>query len=106
MPNLTRKKDEEVYEQLFTKNRKLFGFIVCEECLTPITKRFRDEKGKITCRFAFSHILSKGAFPEFRHNLDNFNILCMDCHNRWEFRDKKNMKIYAKNKEKWNNYLE
>ena len=43
----------------------------------------------------FSHYLSKGAFPELRFEKKNIDILCSDCHFRFEFNDRKNMKIYS-----------
>ncbi len=61
----------------------------CEEC-------DKDLGGKWE-RYMFSHILSKGSQPKLRHNKDNVNILCLECHQRWEFGDKKSMKIYPAN---------
>ena len=45
----------------------------------------------------FSHILSKGSQPRLRHNKENVNILCLQCHQSWEFGDKKAMRIYPSN---------
>ena len=50
-------------------------------------------------RYMFSHILSKGSNPAFRHDKDNINILCLECHQVWEFGDKKSMGIYPENEE-------
>lgn len=33
----------------------------------------------------FSHIKSKGAHPELRLDPDNIELLCEDCHHRYEF---------------------
>lgn len=33
----------------------------------------------------FSHIKSKGAFPELRLDKNNIEILCVDCHYKYEF---------------------
>ncbi len=33
----------------------------------------------------FSHLLSKGAHPELRHDPSNIVLHCRDCHNKWEF---------------------
>jgi hypothetical protein len=41
-----------------------------------------------------SHILSKGAYPELRLDPENIQIHCFDCHQQWEFGDKKSMKCY------------
>ena len=89
-------KDELVYEQVFNRAEKVMGFCVCEECRMLLTTKFRDKKGRVNARYMYSHILTKGAFPEFRHNEENFLLLCRDCHNRYEFGDRKNMKTYPK----------
>lgn len=44
-----------------------------------------------------SHILTRGAYPEMAHDPRNCNILCFEMHNRWENKDRQNMRIYAKN---------
>jgi len=90
------KKDEETYEKVFNNADKLFNFVRCEECDLLLTTSFRDKKGKVNNRFMYSHILTKGAFPEHRHNEENFLLLCRDCHNRYEFGDRSNMKTYPK----------
>ena len=87
-PKLTekRKKDHDTYSILWSQSDK-----TCEEC----KKYLGDEPQP----FMFSHILSKGAHPKIRHDADNFNLLCFNCHQAWEFGDKASMKIYEKNKE-------
>lgn len=61
----------------------------CEECDKDLGSKWE--------RYMFSHILSKGSQPKLRHNKDNVNILCLECHQRWEFGDKKAMRIYPGN---------
>lgn len=63
---------------------------VCEECGLPLT-------GTMSHSF-ISHILSRGAHPCLATHSKNFNIICFDCHQRWEFKDKENMKIFITNK--------
>lgn len=51
-----------------------------------------------------SHILTKGAYPSYRHDIRNVNILCQgpgtnQCHEKWEFGSRKSMKIWGKNEE-------
>lgn len=88
------KKDEVVYEQVFnSKPHK------CEECGDKLPSKFRDENGMVIARFQYSHVLSKGAFPEYRHRVFNFNRLCLNCHQIWEFGSRKEMNIYQKNKQ-------
>ena len=44
-----------------------------------------------------SHILSKGAYPQLRWVKENINVLCLGCHNKWEFGVKEKMAIFAIN---------
>lgn len=88
------KKDEEVYEKVFNSSNHR-----CEECHTQLNTEFRDDEGRVIMRARYSHILPKGAYPQLRHNEDNFNNLCPTCHHRYEFGDKENMKIFKKNEE-------
>lgn len=59
----------------------------CEECNTVL---------RTFSRSYISHILSKGAFPSLRHNLDNYSLLCFQCHQTYEFGNRKSMNIYPK----------
>ena len=61
----------------------------CEECDKDLGSKWE--------RYMFSHILSKGSQPRLRHNKENVNILCLECHQSWEFGDKKAMRIYPSN---------
>lgn len=47
-----------------------------------------------------SHILTRGAHPEMAHDPRNVNILCLEAHNRWENKDRENMRIYLSNQRK------
>jgi len=40
----------------------------------------------------FSHILTKGAYPRFRHYPKNIVLMTFDEHQEWEFTDRKNPK--------------
>lgn len=61
---------------------------ICEECGKPI---------RHATAINVSHILSRGAHPAMAHDPRNTNILCADCHAKWENGDREAMKIYAKN---------
>jgi hypothetical protein len=88
----TLEKDNIFYEECFKlSNHK------CEECETILPSYFKDSDGKIIARWRYSHIIPKSIAPEHRHNTDNINHLCIECHQRWENGDKVNMKIFAKN---------
>ena len=69
----------------------------CEECGKSLPSVFKDREGNINAIFQFSHILTKSAFPEFRHDQRNFNRLCFEHHQQWEFGERKTMKIYESN---------
>jgi len=86
--------DERTYEEVFSNKPN-----VCEECGCTLPDEFRDGNGMIIMRGRFSHILSKAAFPEFRNDTRNFNLLCNQHHDQWEFHDRESMRIYDKNQE-------
>ena len=85
-------KDEELYEYIFETKTN-----VCEECGASLPGKFRDIEGNVIARWQYSHILSKGAYPQLRHNKENINRLCFECHQKWEFGKREEMNIYEKN---------
>lgn len=87
------KEDEKTYEEVFGSKPPY-----CEECSTRLSSIFRNDEGFVVDRFRFSHILSKGAYPEHRHNILNFNLLCFNCHQKWDHGDKESMRIFEENK--------
>ena len=93
--------DEIFYEKSFNQCK----IHECEECRNPLPTEFRDDNGKVIARFRYSHIIAKSIGPEIRHDLNNINHLCLACHTVWDFGDKKSMKIYAKNKLRFPQYL-
>lgn len=91
------RKDEETYEQVFNSNPPL-----CEECLlngikTKLNTAFRDEENQVIARWQYSHIVTKQSEPRFRNNPKNFNRLCLQHHQDWEFGDRTKMRIYESN---------
>ena len=60
----------------------------CEECGKPLGDKWK--------AIFFSHILGKGAHPSLRLDPENIAINCSECHYRWDFGDRKGMKIYSK----------
>lgn len=84
------KKDEETYEKVFnlSENHK------CEECGTQLNIEFRDNEGKVNCRWRYAHRWAKSSYPEWRHEVKNIMNLCLICHQRYDFADVKNMKVY------------
>lgn len=60
----------------------------CDECKKPL------EAYSATY---VSHILSRGAYPEMAYDLRNHNILCAQCHQKWENGNREEMRIYKKN---------
>lgn len=85
-------KMEEVYEQVFN-NKPPF----CEECRKPLSKIFRNSKGKVVDKFRFSHILPKSIYSKYKYNSLNFNLLCFDCHATWENGSRHSMRIWKQN---------
>lgn len=85
-------KDRETYYKVFLSKPN-----VCEECGVELPDMFVDDDENIVYIAQYSHILSKGAWPEFRHDERNFNRLCFNCHRRWEDGDRENMKINKTN---------
>ena len=83
------KKDDETYKQVWDSKEH-----ICEECGESLGEELYDEEGKIAARWRFSHILGKKAYPEFRNDPRNFNLLCYQCHSLFEFGNKKEMNIY------------
>lgn len=85
---LVCKVDDKIYEEIWREKEH-----ICENC----GKELGEEKKSLY----FSHILSKGAYPEFRHRKENFNLLCFECHRKWEDgteESRSKMKVYLYNK--------
>ncbi|MFW6273067.1 MAG: hypothetical protein ACOC2U_04750 [bacterium] len=87
-------KDEETYEKVFY-SKPCF----CENCRKPLPNKFRDENGKIIARYQYSHILGKGAWPQYRNEVWNIMKNCLYCHQEWDFGEKRKMSVYEKCKE-------
>jgi hypothetical protein len=89
--NPNENEDRATYRKLFDKSAH-----VCEECGATLPNEFEID-GRLVAIYRYSHILPKSIYPEFRHDLRNFNELCMTCHCKWEFGDRGIMNIYDKN---------
>lgn len=61
---------------------------ICDECTKPLSNY---------SSIHISHILSKGANAEMAHDPRNANILCYECHNKWENGNRERMRIYPAN---------
>lgn len=94
--------DEELYERVFNSCK----IHECEECGTKLNDNFRNDKGFIESRFRYSHIIPKSIASELRHEDENINNLCLPCHQKWDFGNKKEMRIYVDNQLKYPRYLE
>jgi len=71
--------------QIDTNKVKNKGKCICEEC----NKEIKEPKGRNV-----SHIISAGANKALYLEPLNSFILCVSCHNRWEFEDRQAMNIY------------
>lgn len=77
----------------------------CEECNTQLPEEFSDSSGKVIARWRYSHIVPKSIAPELRHNTENINHLCLECHGKWENGNKAEMSIFESNFKRFPNYL-
>jgi hypothetical protein len=71
--------------QIDTNKAKNKGKCICEEC----NKEIKEPIGRNV-----SHIISAGANKALYLEPLNSFILCVPCHNRWEFEDRQAMNIY------------
>jgi hypothetical protein len=62
----------------------------CEECIKPLRNY---------SSVHVSHILSKGANAEMAHDPRNTNILCFNCHSKWENGKRHQMRINSSNQQ-------
>jgi hypothetical protein len=88
--------DEEFYSECFKLSNH-----ECEECGKQLPTEFRDENGKVTARWRYSHIFPKSIYPELRHSITNINHLCLVHHIQWDHGDKTTMKVYELNSKKF-----
>lgn len=65
------------------------GFGICENC----NKTLKNYSAVFV-----SHILPRGGYPEYAHDPRNHNILCGECHHRWESPMNFQMRIYQRNR--------
>lgn len=92
--------DDAFYKLCFDKSKHK-----CEECNETLPQEFLNEEGRVNARWRYSHIIPKSIAPHLRHDLNNINDLCLACHTKWDFGDKKSMKIYVKNAKKFPQFL-
>jgi len=81
-------KASKIYYQVQLDSNKIKnnGKVICEEC----NKEIKEPKGRNV-----SHIISAGANKALYLEPLNSFILCVSCHNRWEFEDRQAMNIYT-----------
>ena len=82
---------------ILEKNEKYYNYAYdlhdikkCENCLRPLKYSSVN----------ISHILTRGANPEMKYDLRNHNLLCFECHEKWEHNVNNNrfsMNIYLDN---------
>lgn len=60
----------------------------CEECGRNLGDTWK--------RYMFSHLITKGAHPDLRYDKRNIVLKCLECHNRWENGDRRNMRVFAR----------
>lgn len=62
---------------------------ICEECMKPL---------KEYSATYISHIISRGSDARIAYDARNVNILCFNCHLKWENGNRTSMRIYNANK--------
>lgn len=82
-----RDDDRKFYNQIW-EDRPHF----CEECGVNLDKYVKENGDPIS--HLFSHRHSKGARQDLRLDPNNINLLCPECHRKWEFGNRKSMDIY------------
>lgn len=80
--------NQKFYRMAWEKSTPRMGSHFCQECHRKL------ESYSATY---ISHILSRGAHPAMAYDLRNFNILCPECHARWEGSDNRKMRINTQN---------
>jgi 5-methylcytosine-specific restriction endonuclease McrA len=63
--------DDEFYKDIWSSNTH-----VCANCLNNLQQKFE--------RWNFHHLLPKKDYPQFRHDIRNIVILCLECHSKCE----------------------
>ena|SRR6478736_9833340 len=74
-----KKKDKNFFEAIWKERDH-----ICEVCCTPLGDTYNP--------VFFSHVLTKGAYPKFRHYHKNIVLMCFEDHQEWEFTDRKDPK--------------
>ena len=79
--------NQKFYRMAWEKSTPRMGSHFCQEC---------HKKLESYSATYISHILSRGAHPEMAYDLRNFNILCADCHMKYDQGEKEKMKIWRR----------
>lgn len=76
--------DSRFYKRILDK-WETDGELYCKECGIPIEEPSASN---------VAHILSRGAFPQLRHDPENVICLCFDCHFQLDHGDPTTMELY------------
>lgn len=82
--------NDKYYHYCFERSYK-----TCENCGYPLYK-LRNLDNVYSSVYV-SHILTRGSNPQLAHDPRNHNILCKDCHDKWENGFKQEMMVYFGN---------
>lgn len=81
--NKNAKKNHDYYKRAWDSHENK----VCEECGI----------GLVSYSPAYiSHVITKGANISLAYDISNHLLLCLNCHHRYEFGDRKTMRIHEK----------
>lgn len=66
----------------------------CMECIALNPDEDSNHLGDVPNKWYFAHVLSKQAYPKFRHNKKNIIIMCPDHHTKLDHGDKTKLKCW------------
>lgn len=72
----------------------------CQNCNKFLGSSFYTQDNK-PILYRYSHIIPKSIYPYLRHYKDNINLLCLECHTKFDNSEKevmRNMKCYNEEK--------
>src|SRR5690606_6192182 len=86
--DIMRRKDKEFFKSIWDSRPHL----------SEVSGKKLDYDFSPSMYFVFSHVLSKAAYPSYRHDPRNIVLVTLEEHQEWEFGDRKDPKWDFKKK--------